>query len=640
LIQLFKRSGHTPVRWIGMFALFAVFNPSFALQAKKNIPANAPIDSLITKVPGLMRSNISLARKTIVDINRLSKAANYQHGITEGTFDRCWYMYHMGNTDPCIALLDSSIKHLPHLSTEPFPTKFNILLGQCYVKKEKFNMAVKQFSIALKVAENNNDDGGRAGALVSIGWAYMEDNKPTEAIGFFMEILKIKSSEEYLDKATVLDNIAACYNLLAKYKDAENYAKQGVAESRKINSLIDLANGLNILVGAIFQQGNSKQALIYLNEASKVREKVGDPAMLASDYMELSDIYRKSHQLNPAIAYAEKAVAISVKNKIPLKLESAYGELARSLDDAGDYKRAAIYYKKLLNYKDSANTAASNKAMAEMLVKYNTQKKIAENLQLKQDNLNARLKLVSKQRWLAIIAAITGLIIVISIFIYFFNRNRYKTQLALQQVAEQRNKVLAVLETEERERKRIAADLHDGVCQMLAAVSLQLNNTKQPVTVAQDLLDMAAAEVRSVSHQMSPELLKHYGLVKAIENSLAQLNNSNIGIVFNFYSLIEHYGADELLQVMIYRAFQELVNNVIKHAKASEVNVHLTISEQSALLMIEDDGLGFNVAGLHSGLGLKSLANRVKAFNGTLTIDSTPGRGTTVIAKFDDPVII
>jgi|GEM_PF-1046585 len=637
---MFKRSGHTPVRWIGMFIIFICFNPSSSFPAKKSNPANAQIDSLIAKVPGLMRSNISLARKTIVDINKLSKAANYQHGITEGTFDRCWYLYHMGNTDQSIALLDSSIKHFPHLATEPFPAKFNILLGQCYVKKEKFNLAVQQFSVALKVAEKNKDDGGRAGALVSIGWAYMEDNKPTEAIGFFMEILKIKSPEEYLNKAIVLDNIAACYNMLARYKDAENYAKQGVAESRKINSLTDLANGLNILAGAIYQQGNAKQALIYLSEASKVREKVGDPAMLASDYMELSDIYRKSHQLNAAVDYAEKAVAISVKNKIPLKLESAYGQLAESLDDAGDYKQAAIYYKKLLNYKDSVNTAASNKAMAEMLVKYNTQKKIAENLQLKQDNLNTRLKLVSKQRWLAIIAAIAGLIIVISIFTYFFNRNRYKTQLALQQAAEQKNRVLAVLETEERERKRIAADLHDGVCQMLAAVSLQLNNTKQPVTIAQDLLDQAAAEVRSVSHQMSPELLKHYGLVKAIENSLAQLNNSNTGIEFNFYNLIEHYGADELLQVMIYRAFQELINNVIKHAKATEVNVNLTISEQSAVLMIEDDGVGFNMQSQPSGLGIKSLTNRVKAFNGILTIDSTPGRGTTVIAKFDDPVII
>lgn len=636
---MFKWIGHTHVLMMGVFILFISLNSSFAIQLKKTNQTNAQIDSLIVKVPGLMRSNISQAQKIIADINRLSKAVNYRHGIIEGTFERCWYAYHMGDIDKSILLLDSSIKYFPHLSTEPFPTKFNILLGQCYVKKEKYQFAIQQFSVALKVAEANKDDGGRAGALLSIGWAYMENNKPTEAIAFFMEILKIKSSGQYLDKATVFDNIAACYNSLAKYKDAENYAKQGVAEARNTNSMIDLANGLNILAGAIYQQGNSKQALIYLSEASKVREKVGDPAMLASDYMELSDIYRKSHQLSPAIVYAEKAVALSVKNNIPLKLESAYDELAASLDDEGDYKRANIYYKKLLKYRESANIAAGNKAMDEMLVKYNTQKKTAENLQLKQDNLNERLKLVSKQRWLTLVAAVAALIITILVFTYFYTRNRYKIQMAIQQAAEQKNRVLAVLQTEEKERKRIASDLHDGICQMIAAVYMQLNNTKQPVTVAQDLLEKTAAEVRSVSHQMSPELLKHYGLVEAIKNSLNQLNNSGSGIIFNFYEVIDDGKVDELLQVMIYRSFQELINNIIKHAKATEVNVHLTISEQNPLLIIEDNGIGFNVQGENLGLGLKSLADRVKVFNGVLTIDSTPGRGTTAIIKFHNAVL-
>ena len=636
---MFKWIGHTHVQMMGVFILFISLNSSFAIQLKKTNQTNAQIDSLIVKVPGLMRSNISQAQKIIADINRLSKAVNYRHGIIEGTFERCWYAYHMGDIDKSILLLDSSIKYFPHLSTEPFPTKFNILLGQCYVKKEKYQFAIQQFSVALKVAEANKDDGGRAGALLSIGWAYMENNKPTEAIAFFMEILKMKSSGQYLDKATVFDNIAACYNSLSKYKDAENYAKQGVAEARKTNSMIDLANGLNILAGAIYQQGNSKQALIYLSEASKVREKVGDPAMLASDYMELSDIYRKSHQLSPAIVYAEKAVALSVKNNIPLKLESAYDELAASLDDEGDYKRANIYYKKLLKYRESANIAAGNKAMDEMLVKYNTQKKTAENLQLKQDNLNERLKLVSKQRWLTLVASVAALIITILVFTYFYTRNRYKIQMAIQQAAEQKNRVLAVLQTEEKERKRIASDLHDGICQMIAAVSMQLNNTKQPVTVAQDLLEKTAAEVRSVSHQMSPELLKHYGLVEAIKNSLNQLNNSGSGIIFNFYEVIDDGKVDELLQVMIYRSFQELINNIIKHAKATEVNVHLTISEQNPLLIIEDNGIGFNVQGENLGLGLKSLADRVKVFNGVLTIDSTPGRGTTAIIKFHNAVL-
>ncbi len=629
----------TTILWIGMFILLCN-GYSFAAQVKTSNPVNNIIDSLIATVPNLMRSDVNGAKKTILKINQLSQEANYQHGKIEGTFDRCWLLYHNGYIDQCIVTLDSAINNIPNIYREPSATKFNILKGQCYVKKEQFNMAVREFSVSLKQSEKNKDVAGRAGALVSIGWAYMEDNKPSEAISFFMEILKIKSSDQYLNKATVLNNIAACYNILGKYQNAANYAQMGVKEARGMNSLVDLANGLNILAGAIYQQGKVKQALSYLSEASKVREKVGDPAMLASDYMELSDIYRKSRQFAPSIAYARKAVALSIKNNINLKLESAYSTLATSLEDAGQYKLAAIYYKKLLAYKDSANNAANNKAMAELLVKYNTQKKTTENLQLKQDNLSARLRLISKQRWLTITISIAVLIILSSIFLYIFIRSRYKTRLVQQQIAEQKNRTLAVLETEENERKRIAADLHDGVCQMLATVSVQLKRTIPSIDTAQHLLEQAAEEVRAVSHRMTPELLKHYGLAKAIEESLLRLNSSNSLTTFVFYNNAELEGIEELLQVIIFRAFQELINNIIKHARATEVNVHLTVNEENVILLIEDNGVGFSAGNNHAGLGLKSLMNRVNAFDGVLTIDSMLGKGTTVILTFDDPVLI
>lgn len=254
--------------------------------------------------------------------------------------------------------------------------------------------------------------------------------------------------------------------------------------------------------------------------------------------------------------------------------------------------------------------------------------------------MNARLNIANKQRWLTLSFALAIVIIIISIFSYINTRNRYQTRLALQQITEQKNRTLAVLETEENERRRIAADLHDGVSQLLAAVSMQLKKPDRSIELAHDLLEQAVAEVRAVSHQMTPELLKHYGLVKAIENSLSQLNNSGTRTLFHFFNMVEKGSVDELLQVMLYRSFQELINNITKHAQATEVNVHLTINEETTLLMMEDNGIGFDPQNKHIGLGLKSLASRVKVFNGELIIDSTPGNGTTIIVKFDDPTLI
>lgn len=612
--------------------------PAFARQ--KPPAGNKQIDSLLATVPSLMRNDIVKAQANISKINKLSAAQNYQKGIIDGAFDSCWVLYHIGEIDRCIALIDQSLSHISGIYDQPLVIKFYILKGQCYVKRTQLNLAVEQFSIALKLSDKFKDDADKAGALLSIGWAYMEHGKYDEAITFFREIFKIKAANQYLNKSTVYNNIASCYNSLNKPNAATPYAMLGIAEAKRTNTNVDLANGLNILAAATYQQGKVKQALDYLNEASKVRETVGDPSMLAADYIELSDMYRKSGQFEPAITYAKKAAAVASHNKINLKLIDAYTALANSLEDKGSYREAVTYYKKLMAYKDSAGTVANNQAMADLLVKYNTQKKTAENLQLKQDNLKASITLINRQRWLTITVAIAIVILLVFIFSYIYNRNRYKSRLALQQITEQQNRTRAILETEESERRRIAADLHDGICQTLAAISVQLKSPNQSIDTVQQLLDEATNEVRAVSHQITPELLKHLGLTKAIETSLERLNSSGSGILFHFYEFVETQAIDELLQVMIYRAFQELVNNIIKHARATEVNIHLTIDEEAVVLLVEDDGIGFDITDSKPGLGLKNLASRVKVFNGLLTIDSMPQKGTTIIIKFDSPVFL
>lgn len=633
---MLKRIGYAlPLIWV--LALPQLCVAAFAWQ-KQPAQANKQIDSLLATVPRLMRSNIPLAEINIRKIKALSAAQHYDKGIVDGAFDSCWLLYHNGELDKCIALVDRSLAQIPGSIDQSLTIKFHILKGQCYVKQTQLDLAVDQFNIALKLADKFKDDADKAGTLLSIGWAYMEHGKYDDAIGFFNEIFKIKAPNQYLNKSTVYNNIASCYNSLNKPQQAMPYAQQGIAEAKRTDNQVDLANGLNILAGAAYQQGKVKQALTWLNEASKVRETVGDPSMLAADYIELSDMYRKNGQFNAAITYARKAAAISAQNKINLKLIDAYTALAAGLESKGSYREAVTYYNKLLTYKDSASTIANNQAMADLLIKYKTQKKTTENLQLKQDNLKARVSLINKQRWLTVAIAIAAIILLIFIFSYLYNRNRYRSRLALQLVTEQKNRTLAILKTEENERRRIASDLHDGICQMLAAISLQLKKPGSSLNTVQLLLDQATAEVRAVSHQMTPELLKHFGLVKAIENSLARLNSSNSDTLFHFYDMVDTEAIDELLQVMIYRAFQELTNNIIKHAQATLVNVHLTIDEDAVILLIEDNGIGFDVNSHKAGLGLKNLTSRVKVFNGLLTIDSMPQKGTTVIVKFDSPI--
>jgi signal transduction histidine kinase len=598
------------------------------------------IDTLIAQVPLLMRSDKKAAVNKILQIQQLSNKYKYKNGIVEGAFFRSWLKYRYESADECIKSIDSALKAFPTFPKHQTEFKFYVLKGQCYVKKAQFDQAVNNFNIAIKIADRNKDPESKTAALISIGWAYMEDSKPKEAIEFFLGVLTINPQKTYSYSPTILCNIASCYNMLTNYKLAKKYAIQGVEAAKLSNSMVDLANGLNILARSNYQQGKFDNAIQFLKEASKAREKVEDPSMLASDYLELSDVYRKINQPQQSILYAKKAEAISYVNKIDLKLASAYLALANGFEATGDYKNAARYYQKLVAHRDSTGTGDYSKALAELQVQYATEKKSTENLKLKQENLENKLSISNKQKWLIILIGTLFILSATAVYIFYLTRSRYKTRLALEQLNEQKNRTLAIMQTEESERRRIAGDLHDGVGQLLAAASLQLKNTKVDENIwnkIDDLLDQATAEVRAVSHQMTPELVLHFGLRRAIIQGVERLNDAKTKAKFTLFEHIEFEDIEDMLAVVLYRAFQELTNNVLKHAAATAVSVNLMINAEEALLMIEDNGLGFDQEELQFGLGLKNLESRIKLYDGELSIDSRKGRGTTSILKFQRP---
>jgi len=390
------------------------------------------------------------------------------------------------------------------------------------------------------------------------------------------------------------------------------------------------------LARSYYQQGMIEKAIAILKEAAIVREKVVDPSMLASDYLELANLYRKNGQPDNALVWAKKAEVISVQNANELKVAAAYESLADTYAILGDHKNAALYLKKLLQHKDRLANDRYNEALAEMQVQYETQKKTAENLKLKKENLEASLQNSNQQRWLLILAAGLMLLLASGIYISKLMKSKYRTRLALEQLNEQKKRAIAVMQAEEKERKRIAADLHDGVGQTLAAASMQLNkarNGQLALDKVDELIVQAGTEVRNLSHQVTPELLLHYGLAKAMEQAVNKLNEVNDITNFTLYTHIEENLENEILSLTVYRCFQELCTNILKHAQARQVIIQLSLDSEEILLMVEDNGKGFEVGKTTYGLGIRNIESRLAPFDGVLQIDSTPGKGTTTILK-------
>jgi signal transduction histidine kinase len=233
-------------------------------------------------------------------------------------------------------------------------------------------------------------------------------------------------------------------------------------------------------------------------------------------------------------------------------------------------------------------------------------------------------------------------IIVLSILLANrFKRIRESEQLLLsERNRQQQIRTEAVLEAEERERARIARDLHDGIGQMIAAARMSLgkftslNNIKEPeVTQTLDLLEDSIKEIREVSHNMMPGSLMKFGLPTALKQFTNKINNSG-ALQINLQIIGIKERLDERIETMLYRILQEIVSNILRHAEATKVNIELVSHENELVLVVEDNGKGFDPNNIQSqGIGLKNILTRVEYLNGSVNFDSSIGKGTSVIVE-------
>ena len=281
-----------------LFFLFCI-EPVFG---QSNIEAKI-IDSLIRVLPAMMRSDETAARDMILKLERLSLRNRHNHGIITVSFHKSWLSYRQEHADSAIRKIDSALTHINGIHKDTSIAKFYILRGQCYVKKAEMDLAMNDFNRAIGIAEQRNDNETRTGVLISIGWAYMESGKFNEAIGFFNEALRLNPGADFRHRSVLLCNIASCYNTTGNFKAAEEFAKAGISIARTRKNNIDLANGLHILARSLYQQGRLDTAIRIQKQASELRKKVADPAMLAADYLQLVDIYVRNNQPLLAIKY-------------------------------------------------------------------------------------------------------------------------------------------------------------------------------------------------------------------------------------------------------------------------------------------------------------------------------------------------
>lgn len=207
--------------------------------------------------------------------------------------------------------------------------------------------------------------------------------------------------------------------------------------------------------------------------------------------------------------------------------------------------------------------------------------------------------------------------------------------------------VQSIIEGEDRERKRIAGELHDGIGQYLTAANMNLEAVKKDIAELSEkrnkqfskglgLVKESMNEIRNITQNLMPKTIEDYGLIKTIEALVDNYKNST-DIKFSFNNNLNEELLNEQEKVNIYRIVQEAVHNAVKHAKCSKISIQLYQEEDMISLTFEDNGVGMSfhedgngISRNGNGLGLQSIRSRARAMSASIVFDSVPEKGTTI----------
>ena len=193
----------------------------------------------------------------------------------------------------------------------------------------------------------------------------------------------------------------------------------------------------------------------------------------------------------------------------------------------------------------------------------------------------------------------------------------------------------AIIQGQENEKYFISGELHDNVAQILVGAKLTLSRLKELTSkeneylkLTKEYIDTAINEIRNLSHSLAPTAYYQKNLISSIDRLLKSINKDNQFKIDFEYDTMEKVEINGELQLNIYRIIQEQLQNILKHAEATQINVGLKLKNNSTLqLSISDNGKGFDTNNVSKGIGLQNIKNRAETFYGKYTLTSAPGKG-------------
>ncbi|MGF1555864.1 sensor histidine kinase [Paucihalobacter sp.] len=503
-------------------------------------------------------------------------------------------------------------------------------LGVIYYRTDANEKAINYLLRALKLSEAIAFDSQTSKIVNVIGVIHSALQQYEKAIVFFDRAIEIdKRLQNYSTLSIVLNGKGIAYRRL----ENEDKALENFQESLKYaeladNKMVQAAQYRNI--GIIFKdKGEFLKAESQLKKALSMREIIGQKMTIGGSFHDLGALYLEMGQLGEAETYLNKAHRLFSEMKVMSPLAVVYYQLYDLEYQKGDYVMAIDHLDNYYTLRDSLQNNELREKVIDIETKYQSELKdkeiVAQQLIIEQAENELQKK--KRQNTLISIVSLSLLAVLISLWFLFKQRQKRKDQELLTLKRESQVKTLeSLIEGEEKERLRIARELHDGVNGDLSAIKFKLNsllefnnNTIQEVV---NMIDQSCQQVRAISHNLVPPSLQEFSLLEAVELFCQNLDAIHPQKI-DFQFIGDSFKIPKNAEISLFRIVQELVNNSIKHAEATEINVQISCHEHLLNITVEDNGKGFDTSrNDHQGIGLKNIQSRVEYLNATLDVHS------------------
>ncbi|MDI9312251.1 MAG: tetratricopeptide repeat protein [Limnohabitans sp.] len=559
--------------------------------------------------------------------------------IASTTYKLGHYYFTVHQEANAIRFLNLSIKHSLKSSYFEYHCKSNNYLGIIASQNGDFNKALSFYLKALKISENQNSLSQiHCAILNNLGNLYIQQKDTIKAINYYKKnigLSKHHSLQNELMNGYI--SLAIVESSRNKPFSIENY-KKALDISKKTNDLVTqftLHINLSDLYLGPDKPEELKQCFYHLTEAQKLQKIINDSSLLFYIYFNLGGYHFNNKNFEEAIKNYNKALQLVDKGYGAEQKMNLYKSISKAYFKFKNFEKAYIYKELHQKLSDSLFTIEKNKTFNEIQTKFDVDKK------------NLKITVLQKEKAIEVEKSknkfkIMILLVIVLITIIYLLYHKNKTQKILQEKERQKlqqekeiKRILGQLEGEEKERNRIAKEIHDGLGGKLASIKMELNlinkqlsNSKLNLII--ETVTETFSELRAISHNLSSHHIANHTLVELLYNIRNEYqNNSILDIEVAIYpeELVNTFPF--IIKNNLYRIIQELLNNIVKHSGSKEATINLTVSDEEIILLVEDYGIGFENQKTQ-GIGLQNINERISLLNGTINIDTVLRRGTTI----------